>query len=173
MDLVENAIDTLRKQMGESVLSVEVFRGQTTVVLDREAIIPACRSLREDPDLMFDLLADLTAVDYWPKEPRFAVVYQLYSISNKVFLGLRVPLNEDAPEIPSIEAVYPNANWHERELYDLFGITFTGHSDMRRIMMPHDWQGHPLRKDYPLGYEEIQFSFNFDEINRGKPYAKE
>ena len=109
----------------------------------------------------------------WPEEPRFAVVYQLYSLSKNVFLGLRVPLQGDSPELPTVEAVYPNANWHEREIYDMFGIIFRGHSDLRRILLPHDWQGHPLRKDHPLGYEEVQFSFNFDEIERRKRYAKE
>jgi NADH-quinone oxidoreductase subunit C len=69
--------------------------------------------------------------------------------------------------------VFKNANWHEREVYDMFGVQFEGHSDMRRILMPEDWEGHPLRKDYPLGYEEVQFTFNFDEIDRRKPYAKE
>jgi NADH-quinone oxidoreductase subunit C len=84
-----------------------------------------------------------------------------------------VPLNSDAAELPTVEGVYPNANWHEREVFDMFGVTFKGHSDLRRILMPEDWEGHPLRKDFPLGYEEIQFSFNFDEIDKRKPYAKE
>jgi NADH-quinone oxidoreductase subunit C len=173
MNSTEKAVKALRKELGEGVLGVEDFRDQTTILLDRDSIVPACRFLRDHPELDFNLLAALTAVDYWPEEPRFAVVYQLYSMSQKIFLGLRVPLPGGSAELPTVESVYPNANWHEREVFDLFGITFTGHSDMRRILLPHDWEGHPLRKDYPLGYEEIQFSFNFDEIDRRKPYAKE
>jgi NADH-quinone oxidoreductase subunit C len=82
-------------------------------------------------------------------------------------------LNGNAPSLSTIEGVYPNANWHEREIWDMFGIRFEGHSDLRRILMPEDWEGHPLRKDYPLGYEEVQFTFNYDEIDARKPYAKE
>jgi NADH-quinone oxidoreductase subunit C len=101
------------------------------------------------------------------------VIYQLFSIPNGEFLRLRVPLQDEDAELPTVEGLYLNANWFEREVFDMFGITFTGHSDLRRILMPHDWEGHPLRKDYPLGWEEIQFSFNFDEIDRKKRYAKE
>jgi NADH-quinone oxidoreductase subunit C len=171
MSYIEKAIEGLKSELGEQVLSVDVFRDQTTVVLARESIEEACRYLNSEHD--FDLLAALTAVDYWPEEPRFAVVYQLYSLKHKVFIGLRVPVHSTTPEIATVEKIFPNANWHEREVYDMFGINFSGHSDLRRILMPHDWEGHPLRKDYPLGHEEIQFSFNFDEIDRRKPYAKE
>ena len=171
MSHIEKVLAGLRSKFEEHVLSVDVFRGQTTVVLAPEAIDEACRYLNAEYD--FDLLAALTAVDYWPEEPRFAVVYQLYSLKHKVFIGLRVPVHSTTLEIPTVETIYPNANWHEREVYDMFGINFSGHSDLRRILMPYDWEGHPLRKDYPLGYEEIQFSFNFDEIDRRKPYAKE
>jgi NADH-quinone oxidoreductase subunit C len=173
MDVLNRAVETLQNALKDKVLSVDVFRDQTTVDLDRSGILEACRILHDDAALRFNLLAALTAVDYWPKEPRFTVVYQLYSIPNRVFLGLRVPLESDAAEVDSIESVYPNANWHEREVFDLFGVDFKGHSDLRRILMPKDWEGHPLRKDYPLGYEEVQFSFNFDEIDDQKPYAKE
>lgn len=171
MSHIEKVLAGLRSELGEHVLSVDVFRGQTTVVLAREAIDKACGYLSSEHD--FDLLAALTAVDYWPEEPRFAVVYQLYSLKHKVFIGLRVPIHSTTPDIATVETIYPNANWREREVYDMFGINFSGHSDLRRILMPYDWEGHPLRKDYPLGYEEVQFSFNFDEIDRRKPYAKE
>jgi NADH-quinone oxidoreductase subunit C len=112
-------------------------------------------------------------VDYFPRSPRFALMYQLYSLQNAAFVGLRIWVDDRSLTVPSLESVYPNANWHEREVFDMFGISFEGHSDLRRILMPHDWEGHPLRKDYPLGYEEVQFSFNFDEINDRKHYAEE
>ncbi|MES0339875.1 MAG: NADH-quinone oxidoreductase subunit C [Anaerolineales bacterium] len=172
MTVVEKAVAKLQRELGESFLGVEEFRGQTSVTLDRETIVTACQMLRDDPDLDFNFLAALTAVDYWPSEPRFKIVYQLYSLANKEFIGLRAQLSNESPEISTIESVYPNANWHEREVFDMFGVTFRDHSDQRRIIMPYDWEGHPLRKDYPLGYEEVQFTFNFDEIDKRKPYAK-
>lgn len=173
MTVVEKAVEKLKREFGESVLGVDDFRGQTSVTLDREVIVNACQMLRDDPELDFNFLAALTAVDYWPSEPRFKIVYQLYSLANKEFIGLRAQLTNESPEISTIESIYPNANWHEREVFDMFGVTFKDHSDQRRIIMPYDWEGHPLRKDYPLGYEEVQFTFNFDEIDKRKPYAKE
>jgi NADH-quinone oxidoreductase subunit C len=173
MTVVEKAVAKLQRELGDNVLSTEEFRGQTSVTLDPGAIVNACQMLRDDPDLDFDFLAALTAVDYWPSEPRFKIVYHLYSLANKEFIGLRAQLSNESPEIPTIESVYPNANWHEREVFDMFGVTFKDHSDQRRIIMPYDWEGHPLRKDYPLGYEEVQFTFNFDEIDKRKPYAKD
>jgi len=157
MTVVEKAVAKLQQELGESVLGVEEFRGQTSVTLDREAIVNACQMLRDDAELDFNFLAALTAVDYWPSEPRFKIVYQLYSLANKEFIGLRAQLSNESPEISTIESIYPNANWHEREVFDMFGVTFKDHSD----------------KDYPLGYEEVQFTFNFDEIDKRKPYAKE
>lgn len=173
MMLTTKAVAALKKRLKKGVLAVESFRDQTTIVLDRAAILTACEILRDTPELAYNRLASLTAVDYWPREPRFAVIYQLFSIANAEYLRLCVPLPGNAPELPTIETLYLNANWLEREIYDMFGVTFSGHSDMRRILMPHDWEGHPLRKDYPLGYEEVQFSFNFDEIERKKRYARE
>lgn len=173
MTTIERAVEILQERLAENVLSVETFRGDTTLVLKPEAIVKAATLLRDEAELDFDFLAMLTAVDYFPEEPRFMVAYRFYSTSNNVYFGLRVPLPGDQPEIATIESVYSNANWHEREVYDMFGVTFAGHSDLRRILMPHDWEGHPLRKDYPLGYEEVQFTFNFDQIDRNKPYAEE
>jgi NADH-quinone oxidoreductase subunit C len=173
MNVMEQAVALLRDELGENVLEVVMFRDQTTVVLNRASIVKACRLLRDHAELKFNFLAALTAVDYWPEEPRFKIVYQLYSLVNRVFLGLNVPVPGEDPQLSTVEGVFPNANWHEREVFDMFGVNFEGHSDLRRILLPQDWQGHPLRKDYPLGYEEVQFSFNFDEIDRRKPYAKE
>jgi NADH-quinone oxidoreductase subunit C len=122
----------------------------------------------------FELMSALTAVDYWPQEePRFHIVYQLTSIANNLSLQVRVPVTATRPVVPTVSAVFASANWRERELWDMFGIQFDGHPDPRRILMPQDWEGHPLRKDYPLGYEEPQFTFNFDEIDLRKPRAKE
>ncbi len=168
---VINAIELLQTNLGDKVLDVVTFRDQTSIELDKNVIVKACQLLRDQAE--FNFLAAETAVDYWPEEPRFKIVYQLYSLPKKVFLGLHVMLSSDDLSIATIEEIYPNANWHEREIFDMFGIQFEGHSDLRRILMPHDWQGHPLRKDYPLGYEEVQFTFNFYEIERRKPYAKE
>ena len=148
------------------------FRGDVRVLLDSEHIIAASQRLRDDYG--FEMLADLTAVDYWPKiAPRFHVVYRFRSIKHNTDIQIRVPVPAEKPSLPTLEDVYPSANWYEREIWDMFGIRFVGHSNLRRILMPHDWQGHPLRKDYPLGYEEIQFTFNFDEIDLRKPYVKE
>ena len=168
MDL-EAVILDLQSELGQAVLGVERGRSEHGLLLSPERVLTACQLLRERHS--FDLLIALTAVDYWPSEPRFALVYKLYSTKGNAFFGLRLPVAGTAAEVPTLENIFPNANWHEREIYDMFGVRFTGHSDLRRILMPHDWQGHPLRKDHPLGYEEVQFTFNFDEIDRRKPYA--
>jgi NADH-quinone oxidoreductase subunit C len=148
------------------------FRGQTSLSIAPRDIVEICRTLRDEYG--FDSFCGETAVDYWPQqEPRFHLIYLLNSLQHNARLTLRVPLDGNSPSLPSVVGVYPSANWHEREIWDMFGIRFEGHPDMRRILMPEDWQGHPLRKDYPLGYEEVQFSFNYDEIDQRKPYAKD
>ncbi len=151
---------------------VEEFRGEVTLFVTSERIVEVLQTLRDE--FGFNQLVDITAVDYFPQEaPRFHLVYHLRSLGQTLILCLRVPLDGNAPHSPTVEGVYPGANWFEREIFDMFGVTFSGHSDMRRIIMPYDWQGHPLRKDYPLGYEEVQYTFNFDEINVRKPKPKE
>jgi NADH-quinone oxidoreductase subunit C len=173
MNLLEMVVEKLQNEFGEGVRPLEMFRGETKVRVDPSLIVPICKFLYEDAEFSFNFLIALTCVDFWPQEPRFMVVYQLYSQKNNALLGLRALLPGTDPKISTVESIYPNANWHEREVYDMFGVIFEGHSDLRRILMPHDWEGHPQRKDYPLGYEEVQFSFNFDEIERRKKYARE
>jgi len=139
------------------------FRAETTLSLSVEHNVEALTMLRDE--FGFVMLLDITAVDYWPQEkPRFHILYRLYTFENNLRLLLRMPLEGNAPSVRTAETVFKNANWYERELWDLMGIHFDGHSDLRRIMMPEEWQGHPLRKDYPLGYEEVQFTFNIEDI---------
>ncbi len=151
---------------------VEEFRGELHLEVPAEHNVEACQRLRDEYG--FELLSAMTAVDYWPQEdPRFHVVYMLTSVQHNLSLMLRTPVSGINPTLRTVVPVYGNANWREREIWDMFGIKFEGHPDLRRILMPHDWEGHPLRKDYPLGYEEPQFSFNYEEIDLRKPYAKE
>jgi NADH-quinone oxidoreductase subunit C len=170
METPRKLASELTELLVDSLIELQEFRGQLTLVIQPETVLASCQKLLAAG---FDLLAALTAVDYWPNQPRFAVAYQLYSLERNQFVGLKVLLADDRVDLPSVEPVYPNANWHEREVFDMFGIRFRGHSDLRRILMPYEWEGHPLRKDYPLGYEEVQFSFNFDEIQRRKKYVKD
>ncbi len=168
-DKLQTTLSVLTERYGAQL---QDFGAETALMVDRGKIVGVCETLRDEFD--FDMLSDLTVVDYWPaQEPRFHVVYHLYSIPTGMRVGLRVPVPGIEPTVPTIEAIYPNANWHEREIWDMFGIKVESHSDLRRILMPFDWEGHPLRKDYPLGYEEVQFTFNFDEIDARKPYARE
>jgi len=168
-EYLQSTVPLLVERFG---LDTYEFRDQISLIVPAPQIIEVCLVLRDE--FKFEMLAAQSAVDYWPQqEPRFHIIYQLYSLEKNVRLGLRVPLDGNAPSMASLEVVYPNANWHEREIWDMFGIRFEGHSDLRRILMPYDWEGHPLRKDYPLGYEEVAFSFNREEVDRRKPYAKE
>jgi NADH-quinone oxidoreductase subunit C len=115
--------------------------------VDAQAIVEVCRFLRDEPGLKFEVLSDLTALD-WPKEEKLQVVYHLYSYAQRHQMVLKVDLPRDNPKVATIEGVWKVANWFEREVYDLFGVIFEGHTDLRRIMLPEDWLGHPLRKDY-------------------------
>jgi NADH-quinone oxidoreductase subunit C len=161
-------IEELEKEFG---LTATEYRGDVCLVVPVEKIVAVCQRIQ---GLGFEMLSALTAVDYWPEEqPRFHVIYEFTSVSKNLCLELRLAVPGINPTIPTISHIYRNANWRERELWDMFGIKSQGHPDLRRILMPADWEGHPLRKDYPLGYEEPQFTFNYDEINLRKPYAKE
>ncbi len=128
-------------------------RDEMTIYVDRSHVREACALLRDNPDFRFNFLSDVTCVDRYPSEPRFEVVYHLLSIQKKERIRLKVRLDGSSPVVESITAVWPAANYFEREVFDLFGIRFTGHPYLRRIQMPEDWEGHPLRKDYPVeGY---------------------
>ncbi|HEX6439013.1 MAG TPA: NADH-quinone oxidoreductase subunit C [Candidatus Binatia bacterium] len=115
--------------------------------VNAEAIVEVCRFLHDDADLKFEVLSDQTAVD-WPKEEKIQLVYHLYSYSDRHQVVLKVDLPRDTPKIATVENIWKVANWFEREIFDLFGVIFEGHSDLRRILLPEDWEGFPLRKDY-------------------------
>jgi len=166
-------VETLQHAFPKAVQDVQEFRGEVTIVVASSRIADVCQFCRDTKGLVYDFLSDVAGVDYYPQEPRFGVSYHLYSMAYNRSLRLKAFVSEENPTVPSVVAVYPAANWPEREIFDLLGITFVDHPDLRRILMPESWHGHPLRKDYPLGYETVQFSFNFDEVNQHKPYARE
>jgi NADH-quinone oxidoreductase subunit C len=126
-------------------------REEMTIAINRTFLREACSLLKLD--LGFTFLADVTAVDWYPSEPRFEVIYHLLSMQHKERLRLKVKLGGDDAHVESVTGIWTSANFFEREVYDLFGVRFSGHPNLRRIMMPEDWEGHPLRKDYPVeGY---------------------
>ena len=147
--------EALQRDRPEWVSEIVNALGETTIVVPREHIVQACSLLKTTRGLDFDLLADLCGFDRGPEEePRFEVNYHLFSTTRYHRLRLKVVLNEEDPRVPTVTGVWRTANWHERETYDLFGVIFDGHPDLRRILLPEDWQGHALRKDFPLrGYE--------------------
>jgi NADH-quinone oxidoreductase subunit C len=147
------AVLKLKEWNSSAVAEVVEFRGETTVVVPRQHLLGVVELLAGDPALRFTFLSDISAVDRFPIEPRFELNYHLLSIDRRARLRLKVKLPSSDPVAHSVTPVWPGANWHEREIFDLFGIQFEGHPDLRRILMPDDWEGFPLRKDYPTeGY---------------------
>jgi NADH-quinone oxidoreductase subunit C len=132
----------------EAITAARLERGELTLEIAPAKIVSVCSFLKNDQK--FVRLSSVTAVDRYPAEPRFEVVYFLHSIERNARLRLKARLPGGEPAIESVTSVWRGANWYEREIFDLFGIRFTGHTDLRRIMMPDDWEGHPLRKDYPI-----------------------
>jgi NADH-quinone oxidoreductase subunit C len=145
----------LGERFGAAILETGAARGEATARVDRAAVRDVLAFCRDAPELRFDLLMDLTAVDYlkYPggeDRPRFEVVYHLYSVPHNHRLRLKVPVEEDDPVVPSVVSLWPIANWLEREAWDMFGIRFEGHPDLRRLLLYEEFVGHPLRKDYPV-----------------------
>ncbi|MGE5239492.1 MAG: NADH-quinone oxidoreductase subunit C [Chloroflexota bacterium] len=141
----------LQEKFSDEVKEVKEYGGQASVIMKKERVRDVVAYLKTEPELQMDLLRDLCGVDYFEKKtPRFEVVYHLYSVALRHLIRLRVEVPEDDSAIDSIVPLHIGADWHERECYDMFGISFNGHPDLRRILLPDDWEGHPLRKDYPL-----------------------
>lgn len=169
----------LKSALPDALLRTHEFAGETTLIVDPEALPKVMRYLRDTPGLVYNFLSDISAVDYYPDPPtdarpeRFAVSYHIYSMLYNRRIRVKTFVTEEEPIISTITEIWTGAGWLEREIFDMMGIEFDGHPDMRRLLMPDDWDGHPHRRDYPLGYETIMFSFNVDEINEHKPYAEE
>ena len=149
-------VEALRSWSANAISEVIEFRGETTIVLARKVLRTVAERCRDEEKLQFNMLTDATCLDRFPMEPRFELNYHLVSIPLRQKVRLRVRLSGDDPIVDSLVPVWPGANWLEREIFDLFGIRFADHPDLRRILLPDDWEGHPLRKDYPVeGYRDI------------------
>ncbi len=143
----------IERQLGEAVRD-------HTLIVPAEHLVEMCTFLRDDDELAFAMLSWMGGADYLPRVPRFECIYSLLSVKHVARFTLKVMVSEEQPKLPTVSGVWPTANWHEREAYDFYGITFTGHPDLTRILLPEDWVGWPLRKDSPLGYEEVAFTHN-------------
>ena len=167
------AVQKVQEQYPDAILNVSDARGELTITVRKEGIYDLMTFLKNDSELAYNFLADVTAVDYSLMEDvlmkhdyaRFTVVYHLLATEKKERLRVKVPVHEKELSIPSMTSIWKVANWLERETYDMFGITFEEHPDLRRILMPDDYEGHPLRKDYPLRGRGERETFNFEEQN--------
>jgi NADH-quinone oxidoreductase subunit C len=148
--------ELLRSWNPKAVAEVSEFRGETTIVVPRELLRAAAEHCRQHAGLQYNLLTDATCLDRYPHEPRFELNYHLVSIPRREKVRMKVKLSGNDPVVDSLVPVWPGANWLEREIFDLFGIRFSGHPDLRRILLPDDWEGYPLRRDYPVeGYRDV------------------
>ena len=142
-------VERLRIWNAQAVQQVIEYRGETTVVVPHHLLLATAKQCKENPDLNFDLLSDATCVDRFPIEPRFELNYSLVSIPRRDRLRLRTSVSAQQPVVDSLMPIWPGANWLEREIFDLFGIHFEGHTDLRRILLPEGFEGFPLRRDFP------------------------
>jgi NADH-quinone oxidoreductase subunit C len=159
------ALDLLRRELPDAVLGSDEELGEVTIRVQRERLVEVARLLRDHEEARYELPLCVTAVDWPDREPttpRFDVVYQLRSLQHNDVVRLVVQVTDEDPRVPTLEGVFAGMDWHEREAYDLIGIEFAGHHDLRRILLPDDWDGHPLRKDYVSFGEPIAFTHNLE-----------
>lgn len=180
-------VEQLKDNFSDDVLHVKTFAGETTIIIKPDNIQNIMLHLRSTPGLIYNYLSDISPVDYYPNDygdaydgngkdfrpERFGMSYHLYSMLYNRRLRVKTFAMEEDPVVPTVTTVWPGANWLEREAADLMGITFEGHPDPRRLLMPEDWDGHPHRRDYPLGKETVAFTFNVEEIHKHKPFAED
>ncbi len=143
-------IEKIKGQFPDKVLDSHSFRDDETFLVKKESVYEIMKYLRDDPDMLFNFMMDLTAVDYMGKDPRFEVVYHLYSLRHNKRVRIKAPVTESDPTIDSIVSLWVAADWYEREVYDMYGIRFNNHPNLKRILLYEEFEGHPLRKDYPL-----------------------
>jgi len=143
-------INKLSSRFPESIIETHSYRGDDTAVVRKEDLLEICQFLRDDKELQYNFMMDLTAVDYFGREPRFEIVYHLYSLTFNRRFRIKTRVSESECSVDSIVSLWASANWFEREAYDLYGVVFKGHPELRRILLYEDFQGHPLRKDYPI-----------------------
>ncbi len=148
--MTQQLTEKLRSQFKDAILTVGEFRGECTVVVAKSSIVAVCTFLRDDAELQFDSLRDVCGADYYRPDDRFEVVYNVYSHKNNYRLRLKVRVDEKDLHVPSVSSVWKAANWAERETFDMFGIVFDGHPDLRRMYLPEEFEYYPLRKDFPL-----------------------
>ncbi len=165
-----STLERLGEHFGDKILSSSTRLGEATATVEPKALAEVMQWLRDEGG--FALLSDLTAHDCHGTEPRFWVIYQLTNVVAAERLRVKVGLPEKKPVVGSVTPLWAGANFLEREVYDLFGVEFTDHPNLKRIMMPEEWEGYPLRKDYPLIREEVQFSHNRRAVDERKPYAR-
>jgi NADH-quinone oxidoreductase subunit C len=146
----QTILEQLRTRLGGAILESREFRGELTIVVPKERIVDVCSTLKNDPELSYDFLSDLCGIDMYTPEKRFGVIYNLLSLKNRHRLRIKTFTEEESPKVPTITGIWGTANAHERETYDMFGIIFEGHPDLRRMYMPEEFEYYPLRKDFPL-----------------------
>jgi NADH-quinone oxidoreductase subunit C len=161
---LELTAQELRDHEGDSILDTEFHRGRATLVVNPARVKPVLDHLRGKG---YGFLASLHGVDYYPEEPRLGVLYELLDMARVERISVKARLSTDAARIDSVCELFPGAEFPEREVYDMFGVEFTGHPDLRRILMPEDYEGHPQRRDFPIGGEPVLFTFN-EEQSYGK-----
>lgn len=147
---VTELLSTLQAAVPAAACEAAPATDQPTVYVPREHVTAVMTALRDDPALAFAFCAEVTAADYLPRDPRFEVVYMLVSFVHRQRLRVKVRTGGESPSVPTVSTIWPSAGWPEREVYDLFGIVFDGHADLRRLLTPDDWNGFPLRKDFPV-----------------------
>ena len=150
MDLKEQVVQKLKEHFPDTNFESTDYRDELTIKFPKEIVVDVCSFLKFDPDLEFSFCEDVTAIDWAKRKNRFTIVYQIYSFKNNFRLRLKADVDESDCKIDSVTSVWKTANWQEREVYDMYGISFNNHPDLRRMYMPEDFEYHPLRKDFPL-----------------------